>query len=654
MQFRMNFSIEVFFLIILIRIIRSPDVKKEDNNTNSFSKVWDLTNVPVELVNFASIEEVLDILAQRKYRSCQAAVLFNPLKKVYLIRDPSKKKSKIFHLKDYIPLQCKKFKSRNVSFRDRFFLSNKIIEKLLEYNQDSVLKEGLNAFPDVKNGLEVSFFPVKLYNAVSENNYLLQKDHLCYDSIKILGIDEKNNVFFVFIAGNQHRMFLCEGSDISKFIRYTSYCDEFCNEDFIYFSQELVKCRCNFAKYTNESLFNESSKANSYSNILDKYEYFANSHEITQKLYLSEVKNRSYIRYYFYILTCIFTLQLFYVFNYNYNNFFIKCSVIFYKLLVVLLYIPERIKVLEKFQLEIVFELISDLYPIFILMYKINTAKVSEYTNHDISKLAVIILLSCFECIFRESLTNEIELILRIFSVLITFILPEDKYLNFFFIITRLKLIFELFSRLNLFLVDRDLMTEFSVPCYILLGRHREFFHVNDHLLFQINYVKLKQYFNNLYGNWFLEALNFHKVKNMLIFLKIVRYFLVLSILTLFNRFSVIKNLFDNMSTCKFDNLFTLLVNLAYVNCNIIFIYNSSLINLLHLPIIISFMYSNIFFTKESIFIFIGHLSFGYILFLLNDNGGKKTLRSRLTLNLNNLNEQEILSENNVLLNGIN
>lgn len=655
-------SIEAFLAIFFFSlqfILVKNDKKPEENN--SLSKVWDLTNVPVELVNFASIEEVLDILAQRKYRSCQAAVLYNPLKKTYLIRDPSKKKSKIFHLKDYIPLQCKKFKSRNVSFRDRFFLTNKNIEKLIEYNQDSVLKEGINAFPDLKHGLEVSLFPVKLYNAVSETNYNLNKDHLCYDSIKILGIDEKNNVFLLFIAGYQHRIFQCEGYDISKYIRYTSFCDEFCNEDFIYFSQELVKCRCNFGKFSNSSSYNDNNNsANLYTNILDKYENFANSHEITQKLYRAELKNKSYMRYYFYILTCIFTLQVFYVYCYSYNNFFIKCSIIFYKMIVVLIYIPERIKVLDKFQAEIFFELVSDLYPIFVLVFKIFVSKPEDRGVQDISKLTGIILLNCVDSILRESMTNEIELIIRFVSILITFVYPEDKYLIFFFVITRLKLIFEFFSRLNLYLIDKDLFTDFSVPCYILFGRPREFFIFNDHLLFQINYVKTKQYFNNLCGNWFLEALNFHKVKNMIVFLKMLRYYLVIMILTIFNRLEDIKMGFEYISTCKFDYLISWGINLAYNNCKIIFTSNSLLINAIHLPIILSFLYSNVFLTKESMYIFIAHLSFGYIVYLLNDKKTKKNIRSRMVYSNSNMNmnnnivEHEVLSENNILLNGNN
>jgi len=655
------FSIEAFlaFFMFSLKILHVKNDQKVEAN-NSLTKVWDLTNVPVELVNFASIEEVLDILAQRKYRSCQAAVLYNPLKKTYLIRDPSKKKSKIFHLKDYIPLQCKKFKSRNVSFRDRFFLTNKNIEKLIEYNQDSVLKEGINAFPDLKHGLEVSLFPVKLYNAVSESNYNINKDHLCYDSLKILGIDEKNNVFLLFIAGHQHRILQCEGYDISKYIRYTSFCDEFCNEDFIYFSQELVKCRCNFGKFTNNSSYNDNNNSsNLYTNILDKYENFANSHEITQKLYRAEVKNKSYMRYYFYLLTCIFTLQVLYVYFYSYNNFFIKCSIIFYKMIVILIYIPERIKVLEKFQSEIIFELISDLYPIFVLIFKIFKSKPEDRGVQDISKLTVMILFNCVDCILRESMTNEIELIIRFVSILVTFVYPEDQYLVFFFVITRLKMIFEFFSRLNLYLIDKDLFTEFSVPCYILFGRPREFFLFNDHLLFQINYVKMKQYFNNLYGNWFLEALNFHKVKNMIVFLKILRYYFILMILTIFNRFSDFKMGFEYMSTCKFDYLFSWAINLAFYNCKVIFTSNTFWINVLHLPIIISFLYSNVFLTKESIYIFIAHLSFGYVVYLLNDKKAKKNLRSRIrfsnsSVNINNNMEHEILSENNILLNGNN
>jgi hypothetical protein len=666
MLFSQIFLIEVFVKLLLISnllIFTSATNEQNKENNDTLTKIWDLTNVPVELVNFASIEEVLDILAQRKYRSCQASVLFNPLKKAYMIRDPSKKKSKIFHLKDYIPLQCKKFKSRTVSFRDRFFLTNKHIEKLLEYNQDSVLKEGINAFPDIKHGLEVSLFPVKLYTAVQESHYTFTKDHLCYDSMKILGIDENNNVFLVFIAGNQHRIFLCEGYDISKYIRYTSFCDEFCNEDFIYFSQELVKCRCNFAKFSNNetSLDSETeSPVNQYTNILDKYENFANSHEITLKLYRAETKNKSYMRYYLYIITCIFTLQVLYVsYFYNGNSFFIKCSIVFYKLIVILLYIPERIKVLDKFQVEIVFELISDLYPVILLVVKVLQVKEDEKTSQDISKLSIIILLNCMDCILRESLANEIELIIRFLSILLTFLQAEDKYLGFFFTMTRTKLIFEFFSRLNFFLVDKDLLTDFSVPCHILFGRPREFFQFNDHLLFQINYVKIKQYFSNLYGNWFLEAINFHKVKNMLVFLKILRYFLVLYILTLFNRFAEIKKGFEFITTCKFDYLFSWGVNLAFFNSKQALSSANLLINIIHLPIVVSFFYSNVFLTKESIYIFIAHMVFGYFMCLLNDNKGKRTFnRSRPRMSGSNVhnfrdNEQDNLSEN-ILLNGNN
>ena len=214
-------------------------------------------------------------------------------------------------------------------------------------------------------------------------------------------------------------------------------------------------------------------------------------------------------------------------------------------------------------------------------------------------------------------------------------------------------------------MVDKDLLTDLAVPCHILFGRPREFFFFNDHLLFQINYVKIKQNFNNLYGNWFLEAINFHKVKNMLIFLKALRYLFVLYILTLFNCFTDIKKGFEYISTCKFDYLFMWFVNLAYYNCKIAFISSSKLMKFLHLPVIISFLYANVFLTKESVYIFIGHLTFGYLLFLLNDNKSKKPVRNRVRLsggnviNINNNNnnvniEQDILSDNNILLNGNN
>ena len=106
------------------------------------------------------------------------------------------------------------------------------------------------------------------------------------------------------------------------------------------------------------------------------------------------------------------------------------------------------------------------------------------------------------------------------------------------------------------------------VPLYIILGRPRENIYVHDHLLFQINYIKLKPYFDKLEENWFLEALNFHKFKNVLFFLQMLRYFFVLFILSIFN-FPVYREIykaFDYLVHFRFDKVVFGMINISYKN----------------------------------------------------------------------------------------
>jgi hypothetical protein len=127
----------------------------------------------------------------------------------------------------------------------------------------------------------------------------------------------------------QHSILHCKGQDLSKFIRYASYCDEFCNEDFTYFSAELIKCKCDFFSYVEKlknkekllkiNNFNDNTnkgnkdKANKNSNEkdeeeeengnkkkqecihrnkIDRYEIFANSYDLSKTIYKYESNTR--------------------------------------------------------------------------------------------------------------------------------------------------------------------------------------------------------------------------------------------------------------------------------------------------------------------------------------------------------------------------
>jgi hypothetical protein len=733
------FSTILNFLISLIMIktlnTHNPKTINEfssqqqatSSSSTTFS-IYDISNIPENIINSSngSVDEILNILATRKYRACKANVLYHPTKKLFYFRNPSIQKSGSGSgsMKEYIPIKCKNFTMRGVG--QRFYLNFKDIEQILENNEDSILLEGIHEITDLRKGLEMSLFPVKFFKSLPESNYSYQKDLLCFDSIKVLGIDKNNNDYYILSALDKHRIIFCDGYDINKkynlnnFIRYSSYCDEFCAEDFIYFSNDLSKCKCNFFTDVDDLKKNKNyitSGANSnetevlsgcfYSRKLDRYEIFANPYELTEKLNKYEEQHKSHYRYYFNLFTIFFTFQILYVFYFTEkNNVFMKFTIIFYVIIVGSVYVSYRIKKTNFLTFEVIIklcEIISDIYPILLLIFvscnysnsnsnlnsnyahDINFTKQIYIPNpdYDVLKLAFIILTNSFDQILKEIKVNELELVFRLFLIISSFIFKMTGsgagVLEFFAVQVRIKNIFELICRFSLYLVEWNILTDFSVPLFIILGRSRDSYINSDHVLFQANYLKLKPNFDKLYENWFMEALNFHKFKNMILFLKFVRYYFVIHLLSLFHLFNSndgMKGMVSYLTEFKFERIFIWFLNLSYKNLtHVCYSYsgnkNSSnsnlnsnlaqgynIIDILHFPILFAFLYTNVILTKDCLKIFLIHFFIGLIMTLLSEEGQnprKKKFNSNQNLIdlINDLNEHQNNNVNNVNVNGL-
>jgi hypothetical protein len=650
-----------------LHLITSFGKEKEITSQNTFFNMtdlnsqYDMSNIPDDVLNESSnnYETILKVMASRKYRSCKASALFNPRKNKYYIRNPTIWKSVggKGSLKEYITLKCESVPSRINSNLQKFYFSFKQVEEILYNNEDSILNDAIHEITDIRNGIEMTLFPVKFYKALPLNNYSNQKDLLCYDSVKVLGIDKNNNDYLILSALNKNKIVYCNGYDVSmqynmnNFIRYSSYCDEFCAEDFIYFSVDLIKCKCDFFSYVddlkkNKNFINANNSTDGcpYSRRLDRYEIFANPNEISEKMTKQDDQNKSYQRYYLHFIIILFTFQILYCFYFTTkNNIFIKFTIFFYISVAIIFYIPQRIKYenLTRIDFGKIFELISDLYPIPILIFLSCDSSAKQY---DILKLSYMILNNSLEYILRETKINEIELIFRFFLILFSILIKNglDTWgatMTCFNLSVVLKNIFEFMSRFSLYLVENNILTDITVPIFIILGRPGEFFMMSDHLLFQANYLKLKPNFDKIYENWFLEALNFHKFKNIIIFLKFSRYYFIIMIIACFNKQHTPKKMLNYLVDFKFKKMITYFINLSYYN---LFNLNSkndtnSVFNkIFMIPITISLYLCNVVLTKDGFKILCFHFIIGAFYVFLSDWKEHKIKKRNVSSNIRN------------------
>jgi hypothetical protein len=615
---------------LIILIIKATTSNTNFNKKQSYNITnVDMSNIPDLVKEKSNIGEILDTMASRKYKSCRSSVLYNPINKLYYIRNPTIAKST--SLQDYLAFKCKSLKSRIVSSRQRFFLAFKDVEQLLDHNDDSILNVGIHEVTDIRNGLELSLFPVKFFKGLPEENYTQDMEHICYDSVKILGIDKNNNDYLILTSMDIHRIVICNDYDVEKtfnmnnFIRYSSYCDEFCSDDFIYFSSELIKCRCEFYTYIEDLKKNKNYYKNEtmsecfVGRKLDKYEIFANSYEINSKL--SKQNEDAHYRYYFHLIVMIFNLQILYaVYFTTKNSIFIKFTNIFYIILVIMFYLPKRINFSQSDFYSLIpklCEVVSDLYPIILMIYYSCDL---NYTNkqYDVLKLALVIFTNSFEFILKETKINEIEITLRLILIIFTYIMLSQGFLEFLIIHVRIRLISGFFSRMSLYLVELGYFTNISVPLVVILGKPRDEYIYTDNLLFQTNYLKLNPFFEKLYENWFLEALNFHKFKDILLFLQVLRYLYVLLILTIVNQHRLFAKVRSYVMQFKLDKIAATLINIPYMNIMNIFYSQNELVNYIHLPIVVSLIYSNLLITRECLRIFVIHIAVGFVISCLS------------------------------------
>ena len=201
----------------------------------------------------------------------------------------------------------------------------------------------------------------------------------------------------------------------------------------------------------------------------------------------------------------------------------------------------------------------------------------------------------------------------------------------------------ELISRFLLYLTENSILMEVTIPLFIILGRPREYFQYNDQYLFQLNYLALRPISDNLNDNWFLEALNFHKVKNMILFLKLCRYVILLGILTIILSPNQMLVFFKNLKEFKFSKMFFSYVKLIY-NIIIEYLYKdvkNKKYYLISFPFFLVSIFKNIFMTRDMINFFLIHLLIGMVISLLEEKD-KKIKRNvnhrRATVSAGNLN----------------
>lgn len=675
----------LILVINLFSINFTQDINSKNNSTH-FLAIWDMFNIPESVQNINSIEEILATMASGKHRSCKASVLYHPFKKIYYFKNPIYTKSKSNPLKHYLPMKCREIKSRTASLQQRFFLSYRDIEQIVDNNEDSILTEGIHEITNLKKGFEISLFPVKFNKGLVEENYNEQKQLICYDNIKVLGIDKYNNDYFIISASDKHKIIYCGGyesdtqTNLNNFIRYSSYCDEFCSEDYIYFSNDLIKCKCDFYNYVDDFKKNKNNLNNTdcfyYGRKLDRYEIFANPYEITEKINKHDELNKPHYRYYLHLIAILFTCQVLYAFYFiRKNSLFIKITVIFYIILSILIYVPQRLIITyQESDFIRIFEIISDLYPILLLICvacektitvkdckkdltniinnKSNNGDSENDNEFEIIKISIIIFMNSLDHILRETRVNEFELTFRFITVLCTFTFNNNTYVDFFISNVRIKLIAELISRIFLYMVEKYKFDDIMLPLYIIAGRPRDNYITSDHLLFQSNYLKLKPFFEKFYENWFMEALNFHKLKNMILFLKFARYSFNILLLSIIFKFKELNLIISELLKLNFRKALIECVTIAY---KILFIsmnfnFTSKLMKYFHIPIFLALLFINVFLTKDSFKIFASHVIIGALVFWISKNDLKKkkmNYTSSIGFSSSGLHEGNVSENNN-------
>ena len=388
---------------------------------------------------------------------------------------------------------------------------------ILDYNEDSIFSNSLMEIPNLKEGLDLTLFPVKYYQIEANDNYKSQKIPICYDFIKFIGIGESKDPYLLLSAGDNHYPVKCKSQIINKYLRYSNYCDEFCTQDFIYFSSDLTKCKCNFF-IKNEETKSEEENTEIVTRSIERYEVFANTYNTFNKLRVYHEKYNVHFRYFFFVLQSVLVSQIVYAFYINKkSDVSTKFILLFFSSLTLIFYFMQKN---ADFHWPSFLESIADVYPLASLIFLL----INQERKEEVAYHAFLIIIHTIDCILKETRVSVFEIFLRVSCLVFTINLKYQSSNTAFKNLVLMKFLLELVSRILEFSVEESILTDFTIPAFIIFGRPREFSFLNNDLIFQLNYLKILPLFEHAKENWFIDVLSFNEAKNVVLMLGVFRY----------------------------------------------------------------------------------------------------------------------------------
>lgn len=657
----LNFISKIIYLITLLK--------------GTFQIPISLSNIPPNLQILQSYEEIITYLANTTTSYCKSSVLFNPQTSTYYFRNPNSYTPN--NIKSYLKMKCRKIPyhfQQNPKIQ-KFYFTFTDIEEIINNNDDSIFQVGVQEITDIQKGFEMSLFPVKFYkkedNTVYTNNY----SFLCYDSFKVLGIDNNYNDYFILSARSIYDIIHCDTYDqkkglnyINNLIRYSEYCDEFCREDLIYFSNDLIKCKCDFGNMNLNNNIGSSYSGNNYNE--EKYISNVEMRINKKKDYGIGFNNKINEILFdfsslFHMIMILFSCQILYLFFFfeKKKYLFLKTTIFFY-LGILLFFITVnylcQIKFLSPFSYEtfvIISKCFTSLYPVIIILFSV------LINNKDAINLTSVTLLINSLNYFLIYDSPFIFLVHILFlGTIICFSLnyTEEKninnYVKIYIVSSKIKLFIYLIQNLSLMFIEEKKFYNLFSGVFLILSNSEKNHHFifSYDSLFKLNYMNLISFHKKksitMNGNVFINIINTRNFRGLFFLFNIIRYNILIYIIYIFeaksNGIAYIFNAILNLEFFKIAQFF-LQMSLKIIkgNSSNISIKNK---NFAQNMIFCIFIIHQIFIAKECFYFFIIHFTLGFISYLLmndtdSDNKGmiRRVFSSSINLRRDNGIEQE-------------
>ena len=589
-----------------------------------------LSNIPPNLQILKSYDDIISSLANTTNPQCKGAVLFNPQSSMYYFKNPTL--SQPSNINSYLKMHCRKMQ---YSFQSspriqRFYFPFHDIEGILNSNDDSIFQIGVKEITDIQKGIEMSIFPVKFYkkeNHPYTNNY----SFLCYDSIKVLGIDQNYNDYFLINAKNIYDIIHCDSYDaqrggyyINNLIRYSGYCDEFCREDFIYFSNDLIKCKCDFGNTQSNMISSVDVKINR-KNINAIYD-----EKMSQMLFdFSTLFN---------VIMMIFAMQILYLFFFfeNKKYFFTKISIFFYQIVILTFISVNYLYHITHFSFSFdTFSFISkyfiNIYPFIIISYSIIAQR-----KEQINVIAVTLFINSFHYVFVFDCS--IDFLFNVLGLIGIYFFIRNyankikikNYVKIYIVYSKIKISIDLISNLSLICIENNLLSNFFSGVFILISNPIS--HMNLHIssnetFFKENLYSLISFFErkniSFSNNTIINIINVKNYNQLFFLFNIIRFELIIYMIFIYQTSNT--GVLDVINSIVNLDFFRIINNFIQITYLIIFkktkiIWSNLLFSL--------FIIHNVLIVKESFVLFLIHLVLGFIIELLrNDNENKGMIR---------------------------